>query len=105
VTGSQSIVGAGGIGLVLANFWFGSNRKVVSAGLFGNGDPSAAHQSLLVLGGEALFVIVATLLAGISDSWGAAMAVLIVALWVLWAINHYAGGTQTQSASAGGAAA
>lgn len=95
MTGAQSLVGLGGVGLVGANFWFGGDHPTVSAGLFGSGDPGAAHGALLRLGGEMLLVVVITVLAGVSDTWGTAMAVAIVGLWILWAINHYAkGGVQ-----------
>jgi hypothetical protein len=77
------------VGLVVANFWFGGSRSAVSAGLFGSGDPGVAHKALIALGGEMLFVIVATVLAGISSTWAATMTFVIVALAILWAINHY----------------
>lgn len=97
MTTRQSLVGAGGIALLVANFWTGEARATVSGGLFAkDGNPAAAHRELKVIGGELLFVAVATLLAGISDAWGTAMVAVIVALFVLWAINHFSppqGGT------------
>lgn len=89
MTGTQSLVGFGGVGLVAANFWFGGQRSQVSAGLFGSGDPGVAHTALLTLGGEMLLVVVVTVLAGISDAWAGVMAAVIVGLWILWAMHHY----------------
>jgi hypothetical protein len=97
VTGSQTFVGAAGVGLVAANFWFGSSKDTVSAGLFGSGDPTAAHKALVGLGGEVAFVIVATVLAGISGSWAAALSVIMVGLFILWAINHFSSAKTTTS--------
>lgn len=105
MTGAQTLVGAGGVGLVAANFWFGGSHQTVSAGLFGSGDPGAAHSALLGLGGEMLLVVVLTVLAGLSDAWGTAMAVVVVGLAILWAINHYAGsGSSTSGATKQGGA-
>lgn len=103
MTGSQTLVGAGGVGLVFANFWFGGDRPQVSASLFGSGDPGTAHTALVKLGGEMLLVVVLTVLAGLSDQWGSAMAVVIVGLAILWAINHYSKSSTPQSATPGGA--
>lgn len=104
MTGSQTLVGAGGVGLVVANFWFGSDRQGVSAGLFGSGDPGTAHTALVKLGGEMLLVVILTVLAGLSDQWGAAMAVVIVGLAILWAINHYSSSSSSsKTATPGGA--
>jgi hypothetical protein len=100
MTGKQTFVGAGGAGLVLLNFWTSPARQTVSSGVFTNsGDTAATHKSLAVLGGELLFVIVATLLAGMGDSFGSLMVAVIVALFVLFAINHYGGGVSTSSSS------
>lgn len=104
MNGYQTVVGAGGVGLVALNFWLGGQRSQVSAGLFGSGDPGVAHKALVTLGGEVLLVVVLTVLAGISDAWAAVMAVLIVGLGILWAINHY-GSSSSSSAKTGGAAA
>jgi uncharacterized membrane protein YuzA (DUF378 family) len=89
MTGSQTLVGAGGVALVAANFWFGPSKKTVSAGLFGNGDPATAHKGLAGMAGQMVFVIVATILAGLSDTWATVMTLVIVGLAILWAINHY----------------
>lgn len=107
MTGSQTLVGAGGVGLVFANFWLGggNQRSTVSAGLFGSGDPGAAHTALLSLGGEMLLVVILTVLAGVSDAWGAAMAVVIVGLAIIWAINHYGTGSKSSAPSTSGGVA
>lgn len=92
MTGKQTLVGAGGAALVLVNYWVSPSRQTVSAGLFGTGSTSDAHRSLATLGGELLFVVVATMLAGLSDGFGSVMVAVIVALFVLFAINYYGGG-------------
>lgn len=94
MTGTQSVVAAGGIGLIVANMWTGTQRKELAA-IFGG--PAASvppHTALVQLAGEMLFVVVATILAGLSSNWGTAMAVAIVGLFILWAINHYGAGTK-----------
>lgn len=94
MNGTQSLVAAGGIGLVIANYWTGPAKAQVSSGAFQKGgDVAAAHGQIKIIAGELLFVGVATLLAGLGDTWATAMVVLIVALFTLWAINHYGGGT------------
>lgn len=105
MNGLQTLVGAGGVGLVAANFWFGGQRSTVSAGLFGSGDPGVAHKALVTLGGEMLLVVVLVVLAGISDAWAAAMAVVIVGLAILWAINHYGSSSSSSQTKTGGAPA
>jgi hypothetical protein len=100
VNGPASIVGLGGAGLVFANFWLGNDKGTVAGGLFGSGDAASAHKVLLTLGGEMLFVIVATVLAGASDAIGTVMVVLIVGLWILWAMHHYGGLPTTSSKGA-----
>ena len=101
MNGKQSLVGYGGAGLILADFWIGGQRGTVAAGLFGSGDSASAHAALLKLGGEALLVVVLTILSGVSDSLGSVMAVVIVALWVLWAINHYGSSSPTKTQTGG----
>lgn len=101
MTGQQTIVATGGLGLVVLNYWTGPNRATVAGGLFNpGGNTTAARKALVSLGGELLFVVVASVLAGISDSWGTAMVAVIVALFILWAINHYGGQTGTRKAAA-----
>ena len=105
MNGSQQLVGWGGLGLVGVDFWLGGQRGTVAEGLFGTGSTASAHSALLRLGGEALFVVVATILAGVNDSLGTVMVVAIVGLWILWAMNHYgnAGKSSTASTSNTGA--
>ena len=103
MNGTQSLVGFGGAGLVFANFWFGGNRASLSGGLFGKGSTSAAHSVLLTLGGEMLLVLVLTVLAGVSDGLGSVFSVLIVGLWILWAMHHFAGGASPSTSSSKGA--
>ncbi len=44
---------------------------------------SSAHNMLKAIGLELAFVVVATMLAGMSDSWGSSMVALMLALLVL----------------------
>lgn len=94
MSGQQQVVAAGGAGLVAIAFWTGDGRKKIKAGLFSSGADAAAQQAahveLTKLGGAVLFVGVATLLSGLSASWGAAMTAVVVGLFILWAINHNA---------------
>lgn len=93
--GTQQIVGLGGAGLIAVNFWTGSQRKAVADGLFQKGsDTSKSHADLTQLGAEILFVVVATVLAGVSDSWANAMALVIVGLFIVWALNKYGAGNK-----------
>lgn len=91
----QPIVAAAGTGLVLANYWLGGARKQTSAALFDQKATSdqvtAAHSTIRNLFIELAFVLVATIVAGVSESAATAMLAMIVALAVLWAINHYSG--------------
>lgn len=90
---SQTLVAAGGIGLIAANYWLGGAKQTVTAGTLTKGasaDATAAsHTEIKKVAAELLFVGVATLIAGISDAAASAMLAVIAALFVLWAINHY----------------
>ena len=95
MNGKQQAVAVTGLALVVANFWTTDARPLVTAGL--SGDPAAqarAHSELKTLGLELLFVAGAAMLAGFSDGLGTAMVAIIAALAILWAVNHYAGGTR-----------
>lgn len=93
MNGKQNVVAAGGLGLILANFWLGGARKTVTAGTINKGattdQTAAAHLEIKKFAGELLFVGVAVLLSGWSDTAGSAMIAVIVALFILWAINHF----------------
>jgi hypothetical protein len=91
VTTKQTLVGFGGTALIAANFWRSSDRTSISSAIFSGSSLSAAHQALLDVAFEAVFVVVATVLAGVNDSIGSAMVVLFVALWILWLMNTGAG--------------
>lgn len=107
MTGQQSLVAAGGVGLILANMWTGPQRAELGAIFGGAGTNVDPHKALVQVAGEVLFVLVAVILAGLGDGWGTAMSVAIVGLFVLWAINHYGSGTQHRATTTtiGGAAA
>lgn len=92
MNGAQTLVGIGGLGLIAVNYWTGSQRAPVTSIL--STQPSTqqlaqSHGALVEIGGEFLFVLVAVVLSGTSDGLGKALVAVIVALWVLWGINHY----------------
>lgn len=93
---SAAIVGAGGTTLVVLNLLTGPNRKTLSDGILTPGPTAAqtkaAHGLLIRIAGALLFVVGASIMAGISSNWDKAITVLIVALFVLWAINRYGKG-------------
>lgn len=94
MNGAQTAAGAVGLGLVAADFWTSQQRPTITAGIFGTGASAAdAHRQLKLVGAELLFVAVAVLVAGISDQAGKAMVAVLVALAVIWAINHYSKGS------------
>lgn len=86
MTGTQSLVGLGGLGLVLVNFWTSTQRTAIHDVLAGQAT-SAAHKEIVTVGGELVFVAIATALAGLGGSWATAIAVAIVGLWVLWLLQ------------------
>lgn len=92
MSAQQQLVGAAGIGLVVANVWTGPQRKSL-AGVLGSStaavDTAAAHKTAKAIGGELLGVGALVLLAGASSSAGNAALIVLVALWVLW-LTHRA---------------
>jgi hypothetical protein len=88
VNGSQQLVGLGGLGLIAVNFWTGDQRTEIAPVLGGKGTVADAHSAFKEIGAELLFVVIATMLAGL-PGWGAGMVAVIVALYILWGINHY----------------
>lgn len=106
MSGEQTLAGLGGIALVGVNYWTGQQRAPISSLLSGTSS-TAAHSSLVELGGELLLVGVAVAIAGASPAAGKAVLAAVVALWILWAINHYSGSSakakaKTSSSSGGG---
>lgn len=97
MSGSQQLVGGGGVALLLLNTVTGPTRKTITDGMFNSSaspkQTAAAHTALVRLGVGALFVAGAALLAGVSSQWGAAMSVMILGLFLLWAMNHFAKGS------------
>lgn len=92
-TTKQQLIGAAGVGLIAANFWTGSNKAAI--GVLTKGDATsdqitASHAALKAIGLEVLFVAVAVLIGGASNQLGTAMLTMIVALFVVWAITHFA---------------
>lgn len=99
MTGKQSAVAVGGLGLVAVNYWTSAQRTAVVNTLWDKRDPSAAHRALLGIGGELLLVGVLAFAAGQSDALGAGMIAIIVSLWVLWAMGYYGRGGKRTSAA------
>ena len=94
MSGKSNLVGAGGIGLIAANFWLGGARKTVGAGLVKGAQPGTAtnaHTEIKKVAAELLFVGVAVLIASVNDTAATAMLAVIVALFVLWSIHHFSG--------------
>jgi hypothetical protein len=107
--GTQALVGLAGIGLVAVNAWTGPDKAYLSSMLFTNTettDPTLEaknHAALVKIGGELLFVVVATVVAGVSGTWSTTVLVALVALWALWLINRKGGGVQaTAPVTSGG---
>lgn len=94
-TTKQQLVGVSGAGLVIANFWLGDARTVVRQAV-GQASPSqaatvSAHAEIKKFFLELLFIAGATLIAGVNDGAGSAMLAMIVALGILFAIQHFGG--------------
>lgn len=88
---SQALVGAAGVGLVVANCWTGQQRTNL-AGLFGaKTDDAKAHAAVKQIGAELLGVTVLVLVAGSSDGAAHACLAVLGALWLIWWLTHTAG--------------
>lgn len=92
--GSQQLVAVGGLALVAANFWTGSQRSAVSGVLWGakGADVTAGHQAILGIAGELVLVVVLAMAAGASDSLSYGMLAIVAALWILWGMHYYGAG-------------
>jgi hypothetical protein len=90
-SGQQQIVALGGAGLIVGNFWLGPERRVLADGLFHSSatdaEQAAAHAALKKIGGSVVFLLVATIMAGISNTWGRVMAATVLGLLLVWAVN------------------
>lgn len=101
MTGTQTIAGLAGAGLIVTNWWTGNQHAPIVGVLSksANGKQlAAAHTSLVEIGGELVFVLVAVVIAGTGPGAGKAVVAAIAALWILWAIHHY-GGTKSGASS------
>lgn len=56
------------------------------------GSAHTPHGALVAVGGEVIFVIIATVIANTGPKAATAMVALFVVLWLLFLINHYSGG-------------
>lgn len=94
MNGAQQIVGLAGVGLIAANFWTQQRHTVLSGITSGNklgsanDQTKAAHDQLKIIGIELLAVGIATLLAGVNSTAGSALALVAVALWILWLMRY-----------------
>jgi len=95
--GKTAVVGIGGLGLIAANFWNGNQRQAIGGTVWKGNNPQVAHKALLGLSGELLLVFLMYLGAGASDGLATAMVVVVITLWVLWAIAHYTGAGNANS--------
>lgn len=95
--GKTAIVGIGGLGLVAANYWTGNQRRLLGGAVFtpSHGGRTEAHSALLAVGGELLLVGLLYLLAGASDQLANVAVVLVLTLWVLFAITRSTGAPAT----------
>lgn len=95
MSGKQSVIAAGGAGLIMLNYWSGPGRQAIKTGLLTKGSDQAsqqaAHAQLVTLGTSVLFVAGAVLLAGLSDAWATVMLTILAGIVLLWTINHYGG--------------
>ena len=102
MTGAQTLAGAAGAGLVLVNEWQGDGRRALAGVVWDrDADPAAARAALVRIGGELLFVVVAVVLAGLGGHWPAFITAMLVALWVLWAVNRHGGGRAPKTPGGG----
>jgi hypothetical protein len=82
----QGLVGLAAVGLVAYDQW--DNRAVLLAPVKGQTVTSGSYgDELKTLGLEVLGVIVITVIAGVNDTWGATMGLLVLILWILALIN------------------
>lgn len=82
MSAQAQMVGAAGVGLIVAN-WATSDQRVIISGLWdGSGDP--AHQDVKKLGAQILGVGVLTLMAGSSGSAGNVAVAILAAFWLIW---------------------
>lgn len=94
MSAKQAVIGAGGAGLLVVNYWTGPQRHTINdAVLNSKATPKqqkAAHAALVRYGAAVLVLAGAVLLAGISDAWASVMVTIVLGLWALWAVQKYA---------------
>lgn len=94
MSAQQQLVGAAGVGLVVANAWTGTQRTDL-AQLFGTPAPGAAvdgfapHHAAKAIGAELIGVTALVLVAGAGTSAGNAALAAIACLWLLFLAQHY----------------
>jgi hypothetical protein len=87
-----------GLGLIAVNAWTGNQKSDIASLL--NGKPtSTAKRTAINVGGETALVLVMSFVAQSGPGASKAMLAAIVALWVLWGIQHYSGTAAPEGAA------
>ncbi len=97
--GKQQLVGLGGVGLIAVNFFLKSGGgaqkgpvlSVVEVPGLAQNQLVQAHKTLIDLALELVAVAVLTVIAGVSDQAANLVLVVLVGLWLAWAMGKYAG--------------
>lgn len=84
MSGSQDLVGAALLGLVVADVMTAEHRPALAAMVTGNGPDANTHAAVVQVGLQVLGAGVLTLVAGTSPKAGTACLTVVAALWVLW---------------------
>lgn len=84
MSAQQQIVGAAGVGLIVANAWTGPQRAQLAGLAGGSGSTADAHTALKHLGAEAVGVGVLVLLAGGNAQAAGAAAIVLACLWLIF---------------------
>lgn len=107
MNGTSQLVGAAGVGLIVANAWTGPQHVKlasvvggITAG--GAGTPADAHEAVKQLGIELLAVGALVLVAEQGDSAAHGALAAITCLWLIWAMRRPWGHTSAPG-KAGGA--
>lgn len=84
MSGQQSIVAVGGVGLIGATFWMSGQRTSLDGLIWNKQSSPQAKSSLLQIAGESILVLILYLVAGGSDDAGNVSVVILVTLWILF---------------------
>lgn len=97
--GKQQLIGAAGFGLIAAN-WFlkkpggsGGQGAPLTSLLFNSGasktQVGSASTALKEVLAELMVVVVLVVISGVSDTAGNFALVLVLGLWLVWAMTRY----------------